>query len=67
MLVNESFVRSHLDGRGPIGATLRTLEEPGFPETTYEIIGVVGDTKYTDLRDENCWCPRGRRVDGPDC
>jgi putative ABC transport system permease protein len=58
MLVNESFVHSHLDGRQPIGATLRTIAEPGYPETTYEIIGVVGDTKYSDLRDENCWCDR---------
>ena len=59
MVVNESFVRSHLDGVDPLGATVRTLEEPGFPEITYEIIGVVGDTKYADLRDENCWCPKG--------
>jgi putative ABC transport system permease protein len=57
MLVNESFVRSHLAGLTPIGTTLRTLAEPGFPETTYEIIGVVGDTKYANLREENCWCP----------
>jgi putative ABC transport system permease protein len=58
MVVNESFVRGHLDGVDPTGATLRTLEEPGFPEITYEIVGVVGDTKYADLRDENCWCPK---------
>ena len=56
MLVNESFVRSHLDGRNPIGTTVQTLAEPGFPETSYEIVGLVGDTKYADLRDENCWC-----------
>jgi predicted permease len=58
MLVNESFVRSHLAGLNPIGATLRTIAEAGFPETTYEIIGVVGNTKYADLREENCWCGR---------
>ena len=58
MMVNESFVRSHLDGLDVLGATVRTLDEPGFPETTYEIIGVVGDTKYADLREENCWCPK---------
>jgi predicted permease len=58
MLVNESFVRSHLGGLNPIGATLRTIAEAGFPETTYEIIGVVGNTKYADLREENCWCDR---------
>jgi putative ABC transport system permease protein len=58
MLVNESFVRNHLQGSSPIGTTLRTVAEPGFPETTYEIIGVVGDTKYASLREENCWCKR---------
>jgi predicted permease len=58
MVVNESFVRSHLGGVNAIGTTLRTLEEAGFPETVYEIIGIVGDTKYNDLRDENCWCPK---------
>ena len=29
MVVNESFVRSHLDGLDPLGTTVRTLEEPG--------------------------------------
>ena len=58
LIVNESFVRSHLRGQPPMGAALRTLAEPGFPETTYEVIGVVGDTKYADLREENCWCDK---------
>ncbi len=52
ILVNESFVRSHLGGLSPIGTTLRTIAEAGYPETTYEIIGVVGNTKYSDLREE---------------
>ena len=52
MLVNESFVRSHLGGQSPIGIVLRTIAEAGYPETTYEIIGVVGNTKYADLREE---------------
>jgi predicted permease len=51
-LVNESFVRNHLGGRNPIGVTLRTIAEAGYPETTYEIIGVVGNTKYSDLRED---------------
>ena len=51
-LVNESFVRNHLGGLSPIGTTLRTIAEAGYPETTYEIIGVVGNTKYSDLREE---------------
>jgi predicted permease len=51
-LVNESFVRHHLDGRRPIGMALRTVAEAGYPETMYEIIGVVGNTKYSDLRED---------------
>ena len=62
MLVNESFVRSHLRGLSPIGTTLRTIAEAGYPETTYEIIGVVGNTKYQDFREES-----GRGVDATDC
>jgi len=58
LIVNDSFVRSHLADVNPIGATIHTMEEPGYPEVTYEIVAVVGDTKYADLRDENCWCPR---------
>ncbi len=52
MLVNESFVRAHLGGQSPIGIVLRTVAEAGYPETTYNIVGVVGNTKYADLREE---------------
>jgi predicted permease len=52
MLVNESFSRSHLKGQNPIGITLRTVAEAGYPEVTYEIVGVVGNTKYADLRED---------------
>jgi predicted permease len=64
MMVNESFVRSHLNGLNPLGQTVRTIAEAGYPETTYEIVGVVGNTKYSDLRAEDCWCnlPEGGGV-----
>jgi predicted permease len=52
VLVNDSFVRHYLHGRRPIGTTVRTIAEAGYPETTYEIIGMVGNTKYSDLREE---------------
>jgi putative ABC transport system permease protein len=51
-LVNESFVRHYLGERRPIGIAVRTVAEAGYPETTYEIIGVVGNTKYSDLRED---------------
>jgi predicted permease len=52
MVVNDSFVRTFLAGVHPHGAIIRTVAEAGYPETTYEIVGVVGDTKYSDLREE---------------
>jgi putative ABC transport system permease protein len=52
MVVNESFARGHLEGMNSLGATIRTVAEAGYPETTYEIVGVVGNTKYGDLREE---------------
>jgi predicted permease len=51
-LVNETFLRQYLGGADPIGATVRTGAEPGYPEATYEVIGVVKDTKYGNLRQE---------------
>jgi predicted permease len=50
-IVNETFVRTMLAGANPIGKTLRTRAEPDFPATQYEIVGLVKDTKYSDLRE----------------
>jgi predicted permease len=51
-LVNETFVRRYLNGAEPIGQTLRTSPEPDYPATVYEIVGVIPDTKYNDLRSQ---------------
>jgi predicted permease len=59
-IVNEEFVRRFLGGASPLGQTLRTVAEPNFPETQYEIVGVVKDTKYSALREEippMCFAP----------
>ena len=50
-LVNETFARRYLGPANPIGVTVRTVAEPRFPSTVYEIIGVVSDTKYSALRE----------------
>jgi predicted permease len=52
MLVNETFVSRYLKDRPVIGTRVRTAQEPGYPETDYEIIGVVRDVKYSNLREE---------------
>ncbi|MGC1490185.1 MAG: FtsX-like permease family protein, partial [Candidatus Acidiferrum sp.] len=36
----------------PLGKTIRTNAEPYYPETQYEIVGVVKDTKYGGLREQ---------------
>jgi predicted permease len=49
-VVNQTFVRKLLGGADPIGHTLRTIQEPNYPSTIYEIVGVIPDTQYNDLR-----------------
>jgi len=51
-VVNQTFVRRYLSGADPIGQTLRTHPEPGYPSTVYQIVGVMADSKYQNLRDE---------------
>jgi hypothetical protein len=52
MIVNERFVSRYLKNRPVIGTRVRTDREPGYPETEYEIIGLVRDVKYSELREE---------------
>ena len=52
-IVTETFVRTIAGGSNPIG---RRFIEPGnttVPDQPYEIIGIVDDTKYSSVRDEN--------------
>jgi predicted permease len=49
-LANETFIRRYLAGADPIGQTLLTAAEPDYPATVYEIVGVIPDTRYNDLR-----------------
>ena len=52
-IVNEAFARRFLNGASPIGHRFWVAATPGSePETLYEIVGLVRDTKYGDLREE---------------
>jgi predicted permease len=51
-VVNQTFVRRFLNGADPIGQTLRTHPEPDYPSTIYQIVGVMADSKYQNLREE---------------
>lgn len=51
-IVNEAFLRRFLPGVNPLGQTLRTEAEPDYPSAVYEIVGVIPDTRYDDLRSD---------------
>jgi predicted permease len=51
-VVNQAFVRDLFGGADPLGKTLRTSPEPNYPSTVYEIVGVIPDTRYSDIRGE---------------
>ena len=54
-IVNQTFARQFLNGANPVGQRLWIEAAPGSPDTLYEIVGLVGDTKYADLRED--WRP----------
>ena len=49
VIVNESFVRKFALGDNAVGTTLR-LQGRFVPQSTVEIVGVVGDAKYTAVK-----------------
>lgn len=51
-IVNQSFARKLGLGADPIGQRFRREATPSKPETVFEIVGFVKDTKYHNLRDE---------------
>ena len=50
-VVNETFIRDYCGGTNPVGKVIRSIAEPNYPAATYEIVGVVRDAKYANLRD----------------
>ena len=50
-IVNQAFVQKYLPESSPIGRTFRIQVGPGRPDLSYEVIGVIGNTKYRDLRE----------------
>jgi len=51
-IVNESFVRKILNGQNPIGVNFRVETYAGRPSPMCQIVGLVKDSKYEDLREE---------------
>jgi predicted permease len=50
-IVNESFAKKYFGGRNAVGRHIGFGGNPGTP-TPIEIVGIVGDSKYTGVRDD---------------
>jgi predicted permease len=50
-IINEKFAQKYFPGRSPVGMHIGFGTDPGT-KTPMEVIGVVKDVKYTNLRDE---------------
>ncbi len=51
-IVNQAFARQFVNGANPVGRRFWIEATPGDSEKLYEIVGLVRDTKYEDLREE---------------
>ena len=50
-IVNEAFADTMFHTRDAIGRTFRQQVAPGEPNPVFQVVGVVANTKYSDVRD----------------
>jgi putative ABC transport system permease protein len=51
-IVNQAFVQEFFPGGNPLGKTFRFEEYVGRARPPMEIVGIVGNSKYADVREE---------------
>jgi hypothetical protein len=51
-IVNEEFARKYFHGVNPVGHTFHLEQGAGKPEPLFQIVGLVRNTKYYDLKEE---------------
>jgi predicted permease len=51
-IVTEAFARKFLGGANPVGRTVQVDNQGGDTIRRYEVVGLVKDTKYVELREE---------------
>jgi predicted permease len=52
LIVNQAFIRKFIGTAQPIGKLIHVMPEPQYPERTYQIVGTIPDTRYSDLRED---------------
>ena len=51
-VVTETFATKFFGGANPVGRSFQVPARNGSPDRTYQIVGLVKDAKYIDLREE---------------
>ena len=51
-IVNEAFAAAIFGSANPLGRSFRTQGRPGKPDPIYEVVGVVRNTKYYEVRED---------------
>ncbi|HYP04686.1 MAG TPA: ABC transporter permease, partial [Bryobacteraceae bacterium] len=51
-VVNEAVVKALFAGKEALGQTFRVEAEAGKPDNVYQIVGIVRNTKYQELRED---------------
>jgi predicted permease len=51
-IVNEKFARTFFGGANPVGHTFHMAADAGKPEPVFQIVGLVRNTKYLELRED---------------
>jgi predicted permease len=51
-IVNETLARRFFSTANPVGKSFRVAADPGKPEPTVEIVGLVKDAKYESVRED---------------
>jgi predicted permease len=51
-IVNEEFARKYFHGVNPVGHTFHLEQGAGKPEPLFQIVGLVRNTKYYDLKED---------------
>jgi putative ABC transport system permease protein len=50
-IVNEAFADTMFHTRNAIGRTFQQVLSPGEPNPAFQVVGIVSNTKYSDVRD----------------
>jgi predicted permease len=62
-IVNEQFARKIFQGKNPIGRSFRREEFGNTPDSQFLVVGLVRNTKYYELREDNqpiAYVPEGQ-------